>query len=158
MSICSRKSTRLQSYDYAQQGFYYVTICVVDRKEFLGNIYLEKMHLNSTGEIVLQELQNLACHYDNICLHEYVIMPNHLHAILEIVDKRLPGAASGAPTVTLGNVVRGFKSGVTRITGRKIWQRGYYEHVIRDAIDYQCIATYIQNNPQNWNKDDEKIR
>lgn len=149
-----RKSIRLKSYDYTKTGLYFVTICAWQQKCIFGQIDNRKMHLNTVGEIVNQQWCDLTNHYPAIELHSHVIMPNHLHAIIEVADDA--GAINLAPTV--GDIVRGFKARCTRvvnasISGLKLWQRNYYEHIIRDEPSYLQILEYIENNPAKWAED-----
>lgn len=163
MSISSRVSIRLPGHDYSQNGMYYVTLCTTDRKNIFGSIAEKTMLLNDKGSLVKDHLLLLRNHYHHVLLREYVIMPNHVHMIIEFVamcccTESLPGAINRAPTVTLGQVVGAFKAGVSRAVGHTIWQRNYYEHVIRNEIDYNKIAEYMRNNPADWGEDENNIR
>ncbi|MDR3264000.1 MAG: hypothetical protein LBT30_06805 [Clostridiales bacterium] len=128
------------------------------------------IQLSKIGKIVDEQIQLLSGHYGNVVVDKYVIMPNHIHFILllsgtsaageiggrDIADVcGITGAASGAPTI--GNIIRGFKAGVSRICNQSVWQRNYYEHIIRDANDYSEIWEYIDNNPSNWETDTENV-
>ena len=105
--------------------------------------------LTGYGENVKIHLESLHRHYDKICVDKYVIMPNHIHIIV-FIDK---GGASAAHTTTLGNLIRGFKAGVSRECGFSIWQRGYHDHIIRNENEYQKIWKYIDENPLKWAED-----
>ena len=187
-NIHQRKSIRLKGYDYSQAGLYFVTICIQDRECLLGDISNRKMHLNDAGKMVENEWLKLTNRFDNIKLHEFVVMPNHFHAILEIVRATLVVAQNNmviqndviqndvinlkmgqpqgiAPTKTLGDIVGAFQSIVTvkYIRGvknnnwhpfdGKLWQRNYWEHIIRNDNSYQTISDYIVNNPLKWSDD-----
>ena len=178
-NIHHRRSIRLKGYDYSQEGLYFITMCVQNRECLFGEIDNDEMILNDAGKMVENEWLKLPNRFQNIQLHEYVVMPNHFHAILEIVGATLVvaqnetvaqnniGQPQGiAPTgKTVGNMIGAFQSIVTveYIRGvkqnnykpfdGKLWQRNYWEHIIRNENDYQRIAQYIINNPENWNND-----
>jgi len=145
-----RKLNRLHNYDYAQIGAYFVTICTKDMKWLFGSIDGGTMTLNDNGIIVNNELHKISTHFNNVEISNYVVMPNHVHLIVVIISA---GAASGAPTMTIGNIIRGYKSGVSRLIGFSPWQRNYHDHVIRNQEDYKRIAEYIENNPARWAED-----
>jgi putative transposase len=217
--IHHRRSIRLKGYDYAQAGLYlpdgeagFITICCQDRACLFGEITNGQMICNDAGTMVENEWLKLPARFTNIQLHEYIVMPNHFHAILEIVGATLdvapvrvslvdtpnePNAPNEmvvqnndvpndgipietfaqndddsqkgqpqAPTgITVGDMVGAFQSivtveyirgvktnGWTPFNG-KLWQRNYYEHIIRDERSYQTISKYIINNPAKWEDD-----
>ena len=164
-----RKPTRLKSYDYTQDGYYYVTLCTQDRVEWFGMIEDGKMILNGYGKIVSICWNDLPNHYANVKLDEYIIMPNHFHGIITIVGAGSPRpapvtGAETAPLRTLGQVVAYFKYQSTkqmnvlrRTPGLQIWQRNYYERVIRDKTELHNARQYIQNNPSQWATDPENL-
>ncbi|MCL2682711.1 MAG: hypothetical protein FWE63_04395 [Bacteroidales bacterium] len=169
--IHHRRSIRLKGYDYSQAGLYFVTICVRDREHLFGEIINGEMVLNEYGKIVNAEWQYLKTKYPHIELHGYVIMPNHFHGIIQISEtsvgagfarpickhlSQFPlGRADPAPTATIGNIIGYFKYQTTKKINLsiKIWQRNYYEHIIRNNRSYKYIANYIINNPINWEND-----
>jgi REP element-mobilizing transposase RayT len=174
--IHHRRSIRLKEYDYSQGGLYFVTICCQDRICRFGKIENGEMILNELGEIVYNEWQNLTNKYSCVDLHEFIVMPNHFHAILQIVGagsarpegqanpegQAIPaqttGQANPAPTnpaPTLGNIIGYFKYQTTKKVdlSDKLWQRNYYEHIIRDERAYQNISDYIIHNPEKWQND-----
>jgi REP element-mobilizing transposase RayT len=182
-NIHHRRSIRLRNYDYSQEGFYYITICVDNRESLFGNIFSKEMILNKFGEIVYNEWLKTAELRKNIQLHEFVVMPNHFHAILEIMYKiesshnvgaycntplqqhdntplQQTGTPFRSPSQTIGAIVRGFKTTTTiqinkirNMPHEKFWQRNYYETIIRKQEDYAKISKYIANNPLNWGND-----
>lgn len=178
-NIHHRKSIRLKGYDYSQAGLYFITICVHNRECLFGEIIDGKMILNDTGKMADNEWVKIPERFTNVQLHEYVVMPNHFHAIMEIVGATLvvapndtvneKGQPQGiAPIVkpkTVGDMVGAFQSIVTveyirgvkqlgwQSFNGKLWQRNYWEHIIRDEQSYQRIADYIINNPKKWNDD-----
>ena len=146
-----RKSIRLPDYDYRQRGAYFVTLCTENRAEVLSQIGRGGALLRPVGRIAEQLLLHLPQHYP-VQIDKHVVMPNHLHCILHVT---VPSSA-----VSLSGIVCAYKSLTTkaanqamRTPGRKLWQRSYYEHIIRDEIDYQEIWQYIDENPQKWEID-----
>lgn len=175
-----RRSIRLQGYDYAQEGLYFLTLCVQNRKCLFGEIKETRMNLSAMGKVVEAEWLNTCTVRKNVELHAFVVMPNHFHAIIEIVHRR--GALHSpiniesalhspiniesecnspephqsqfkSPSQTVGAIVRGFKSSVSRQLGFSVWQRDYYEHIIRDEKAYGNISNYINENPLRWEMD-----
>jgi REP element-mobilizing transposase RayT len=179
-NIHHRRSIRLKGYDYSQAGLYFITICVKNRECLFGNIADGEMILNDAGQMVESEWLKLPERFKNIQLHEYIVMPNHFHAILEIVGATLvvaqkntvaqnndKGQPQGiAPTgKTVGDMVGAFESITTveyirgvknknwKTFDGKLWQRNYWEHIICNEKSYQTISDYIINNPLKWNDD-----
>ncbi len=167
--IRHRSSLRLKGYDYKQAGVYFVSMCTLNRTCFFGDIVNGEMMLNAEGQIVAGEWIKTAEIRNNIELDEWVVMPNHFHGILVINECR--GTARRAPTVeqfgkpvpnSIPTIIRSFKSAVTKrinklrnSPGAKIWQRNYYEHIIRNEDELNCIREYITNNPLKWEFDKE---
>ncbi len=231
----NRKSIRLKGYDYSQAGLYFITICCDDRKCLFGKISDGKMIFNETGNVANECWLQIPKHFPNAILHEYIIMPNHVHGIIELIPEILVGIQDNEPRTqniewaqniervqnveprqnefqkiiphSIGSIIRGFKIGVTkwiRQTSERsvraeniqpqpensqpqpensqpqpeniqpqpeniqpqpeniqpqllksIWQRNYYEHIIRNYQAYQNISNYIINNPTKW--DDDKF-
>ncbi|MBF0234075.1 MAG: hypothetical protein HQK65_13715 [Desulfamplus sp.] len=156
-----RRSIRLKGYDYSRAGAYFVTICVQDRECLFGKIVDGKMILNDTGKMVETCWLEIPEHFLHVKLDVFCIMPNHIHGVLIIIET--VGAKNILPlqhgtSKTIGSIVRGFKIGVTKwvrqqAPNQKVWQRNYYEHIIRDENDYNRIYDYIQNNPLKWELD-----
>ncbi len=167
----------MRGYDYSQPGAYFITICTHQRQPLFGDIVDGNMMMNAAGMMVEKYWHELANKFSGIQLHEYITMPNHIHGVVECVGAPLVGALiskhdkswvhddSGAPTrgaPTVGDIVGAFKSLTTNayIAGvnnqnwmafnGRLWQRNYYEHIIRDEHAYSNIAEYIRNNPQKW--------
>lgn len=149
--IHHRRSIRLQGYDYSQAGAYYVTIVVQGRECLLGEIVNGEMKLSHFGKIVQYVLFDLPKHYPHVELDSFCIMPNHLHIIIvlkhDVLVKRHP----------LSEIIRAFKSFsakrinlLRKTSGIPVWQRNYYEHIIRDEKDYETKRNYILMNLQNW--------
>ena len=163
----SRKSIRLKNYDYSQPGAYFITICTHNREMLFGKIVDGEMVLNAFGEIVAHEWVTTQTMRENIIIDAWVVMPNHIHGIIIIrrgTRRRAPTTEQfGQPTHnSIPTIIRGFKSTVTKqinglrhTPGAKIWQRNYYEHVIRNDDDLAEIREYIANNPLQWHLDRE---
>ena len=155
-NIHHRRSIRLKGYDYAQAGLYFITICVQNRECMFGEIIDGKMILNDAGKMIENEWINLKKRYENIELHEFITMPNHFHGILEIVVGAAPtvGDMMGAfKSISTVEYIRGVKNLNWQPFNGKLWQRDYYEHIIRDERAYENISNYIVNNPAKWAAD-----
>ena len=151
-----RHSIRLQNYPYHLSGMYSVTICTSQKQEVLGHIQNGTMKLGHVGEIVMAEWEDLPQRFPNVGLDEYVVMPNHFHAIVII----LPDADCPAPT--LGTIVGAFKSMSVRAVRSqigedscRIWQRNYYEQIVRTDAMLEGLRRYIRDNPAHWLTDPE---
>jgi putative transposase len=174
------RSIRLPGYDYSQAGAYFVTIVAQDRRCLFGSVKDGEMELNSVGKMVEKVWLEIPEHFDGVNVGIFIVMPNHIHGIIEIDNEnRLSGVearhavplpqnidnfeAFGKPVCgSIPTIIRSFKSEVTKryheMTNTKntrLWQRNYYEHVIRNEMDYQTIYDYILTNPLNWEKDEE---
>ena len=164
-----RKHLRLRGFDYGQPGAYFVTICTQKRRCILGDVVDDEVVLSPQGRIVSDCWHDLANHYEHIELDEFVVMPNHIHGIVVIIDS---GKGCGANEVgagfkpapkgrhSLSEVVRAFKTfSARRInhlrnrTGEPVWQRNYYEHGIRDDTSLLAVREYIVINPAKWSED-----
>ena len=160
-----RKSIRLKNHDYAQKGMYFVTVCVHGRKCILGDVCNGEMVLNECGKITDKCWNEIPKHFPRVVLDRYIIMPNHVHGIINMrrgTACRAPtGERFGKPVSgSVPTIVRSFKSAVTKRINeiRKtpctpIWQRNYHEHIVRDGSDLIRIQQYINENPSNWDND-----
>ncbi|MCF6775147.1 hypothetical protein L3V83_01045 [Thiotrichales bacterium 19X7-9] len=197
--IHHRRSIRLKGYDYSSKGFYFVTICTQNRQHFFGKIINEKLYLNDAGKMISHIWQQIPEIHNHINLHDYIIMPNHFHAIIEIsvraesisahsesisipskhittsnranmefaptnlsnnIKSAPTGKISGLPQIiqtfkryTTIEYMKGVKSKNWQPFDKKLWQRNYYEHIIRNQPAYLNISNYIKNNPKNWKND-----
>lgn len=181
--IHRRRSIRIQDYDYSREGFYFITICTFNHECFFGYIENDEMVLNKFGKIAYYEWLQTGEMRENVVLREFVIMPNHIHGIIEINDSirrgtmllvhqrgtKDQGTYQRAPTTeqfgkptsnTVPTIVRGFKSTVTKQIngirnkpGHSVWQRNYYEHIIRNEKSHNRIVEYIRFNPEKWMQD-----
>ena len=153
-----RRSIRLPAYDYAQAGAYFVTIVCKDR-----TLLLEDSRFRA---IVEEAWVWLADQYESVRLDQYVTMPNHLHGII-VIEDRCRGGSRAAPTQTpkrkpLGQLVGAFKTVSTKrineirgTPGAPVWQRNYYERIIRNEEELNRIRQYIIDNPAHWEEDRE---
>jgi putative transposase len=176
-----RRSIRLRGYDYSQAGAYFVTICTQNRERLFGEIVGGKMMLNDAGNMIKTVWQEIPLYYTGTEIDEFVVMPNHIHGIAIIVgatprgcpDKngQTQGQARGpAPTeytgaLSLGDIVHRFKTMTTKryVDGVKqwgwkpfpgrLWQRNYWEHIVRNETELNRIREYIHNNPAKWETD-----
>lgn len=151
-----RHSLRLKGHDYSQAGAYFITVCTHRRVLLFGAVTDADVHLNEIGAIVNQSWANLPNHYPGIELDSFIVMPNHVHGIILLGDE--PVRRHGIP-----EIVRGFKTFSARSANKRrrvgpaLWQRGYYEHVIRDERALNRIRAYITNNPARWADDPDNI-
>ena len=165
-----RKNLRLEGFDYAEEGAYFITICTYNRKCTLAKMIDNEVCLNNWGRDVESEWLQTAILRPYVISDAYMVMPNHFHAIF-FLDNQERATQRVAPTEkdrppglmprSIGAIVRQFKSQVTKqlkSNGRRskepFWQRNYYEHVIRDEDDLNRIREYIQNNPIRWLEDE----
>lgn len=206
--MLNRQSIRLKNYDYSQEGKYFITICCQNRASLFGTIDNGKMILNEAGNMIVTEWLALKNRFPHIELDEYVVMPNHFHGILGIVEETVGTSLAGVqnnktgdrngspqpkpqriiekgqpqgfaptnispteitPTIktapTVGNIIGAFKSisSVKYIRGiesknwkqfnKRLWQRNYWEHIIRNDDSFNRISAYIKNNPRKWYED-----
>ena len=148
-----RKANRLTNYDYSQNGAYFITICVKDKKPILSKVIKDniiksaEINLSKIGMIVDDAIKAIPEHYSGVYIDKYVIMPNHVHIIIRLENKC--GRIISAPTV-----VGGMKRYVSKTVGKPIWQKSFYDHIIRDELDYQTKWKYIDDNPEKWEKDE----
>jgi len=173
--IHHRRSIRLKGYDYSQPGAYFVTVCVKDRICLFGDVEQGEMILNDAGNMIKTWWLAIPGKYIHVELDECMIMPNHFHGIIKIVgadqcvcpdlsEYREKGEHIGSPlprimqwfkTMTINEYICGIDAhGWERFNG-KLWQRNYYEHIIRDEKELQLIREYIVNNPMQWELDTE---
>ena len=168
-----RKSTRLKNFDYSSAGAYFVTICVRDRMQILSEIVRTDLtsanktigiavgeglappeitvKLKPCGEIVKEQLQLIETRFPSVTVEDYVIMPDHIHAVIFLHGK----AGGASPSPTLDDVICAFKSLTSRSCKQKygiekIFQRSSAEHIVRDREDYETRRKYIYENPKRW--------
>ena len=174
-----RRSIRLKGYDYSRAGAYFITICTQDRACYFGHVAAGEMRLADAGHVAEQCWLAIPDHFPHVELDAFVIMPNHVHGIVVVSNTATSDAAVGAnnhspnhspnhlplpfrsPSRTIGSIVRGFKIGVTKWFRQNteivdVWQRNYFEHIVRDENSLNRLRQYIFNNPANWDVDQNR--
>ena len=175
-----RRSIRLKGHDYSQPGAYFVTICTRDQECLFGHVVNGEMRLNDAGEIAQRCWEEIPRHFPLVELDAFVVMPNHVHGIIVIqgrgeasvplhVSKERPGSdasplrqrPNGTQPGSLSAIVQNFKYISTRrmnaarsTPGTPVWQRGFYEHVVRDEEELRAIREYVLGNPARWDEDE----
>ena len=148
-----RKPIRIENYDYSSPGAYFITVCSSNREEIFWNgvgadiIRPQDVPLSAAGKIAEQGILQMAQHYENVAVDKYCVMPDHVHFILRI-ESDIGGRIISAPTVS--TVVGSMKRWVSRLIGRPILQKSFYDHGIRNQRDYDEIWEYIENNPLKY--------
>jgi len=149
-----RKRIRLNGYNYSYKGAYFITICVKDKHEMLGTIDVgaatcrPHITLSEYGKILDDAINNINNIYECVHVDCYVIMPNHMHMIVSILER---GRQVAAPTISL--VVGNMKRVVSKQIGFSLWQKSFHDHIIRSEDDYNRIWKYIDDNPTLWSED-----
>jgi len=169
-----RKQIRLKGYDYSKSGYYFVTICTQNRKEWFAKVKSRIMQLNEFGEFAKTFWSEIPGHFDDVEIDQFSIMPNHVHGIL-IIERNMVGDAYMRPNqgnafmhslqdktkMLLSKIIQQYKASVThKINNLQSdlqfqWQRSFYDHVIRNENELSGIREYIQNNPLKWDLDRE---
>ena len=153
--VPQRKPTRLPEHDYSQPGGYFVTVCTKEKAHLFGRLvgaghpagpYVE---LSEYGNIVERRIRSLSQAYSGVFVDAYVVMPNHIHLLLRFDPESGP-AGCPAPTTSLPKVISALKSLCSKDAAVPLWQRGYYEHILRNEEDFRACAEYILGNPARW--------
>ena len=176
--IHHRRSIRLKGYDYSTGALYFITFCCDKRQHLFCEIEHDEMILSDAGVIAHQCWHGIPQHFPNAVLHEYVVMPNHVHGIIELLPssvslcsdkKSLQPFSNDEKSYqihefqkmiprSIASIIKGYKIGVTKwfranTEVHTVWQRNYYDHIIRNEQSYQTISEYIRNNPARWEQD-----
>jgi len=176
MKFPVRKRNRLRSYDYSRDGFYYFTSNAKNNICYFGEVRNQVMHLNEYGQIVLEQWLWLEKQFPYVLCHEFVVMPNHVHGILEIkrdcirLKEGVLGSCSheAIKIKPLSELIGAFKMTASKRIGLLVkanisdtpgrpefqWHRSYHDHIIRSHNAYLRIARYINRNPENWRYDE----
>ena len=149
-NLPQRKNIRLPTYDYSNIGIYFITICIKNRANILSKIEKGKIVLYQYGKIIEKYILAINTKYNYICIKSYVNMPNHIHILCEIKERKNTDFSYNS---TIPFVISTIKRLSNKEFKEKIWQRNYYEHIVRDEQEYQKILEYIKNNPINWETD-----
>jgi REP element-mobilizing transposase RayT len=162
-----RRSIRLKDYDYSSPGAYFVTVVTYQRRCIFGEIVECEIRLNPFGQIVAQKWEWLPTQYPYVNTDSYIVMPNHFHGILQI-NESSRGGSRPAPTMKikpLGQLIGLFKTVSAKYVnlfrgtpGIPVWQRNYYEHIIRDQDELINIHSYILSNSDHWSEDPEYVQ
>ncbi len=175
MKLPQRKALRLKNYDYSTPGMYFITLCTKHHKELLSKIEVgtglpdcPQSKLTKYGEIANSQLSVMSDYYENIKIDKFVVMPNHVHMIIHILEKEIAYGQSGTPVPTtsgeercsrgaanslIPKFVSSFKRFCNKKYGENIWQSRYHDHIIRNTADYEKIWNYIDTNPIRWELD-----
>ncbi len=169
----TRKLIRLQEYDYSTPNAYFITICTENRQYLFWKTEIpvgtvidrpQVVPLSRYGTIVKNAIEAIPEHYPDVTVDNYVIMPNHVHLLLQIHGSILAakgGRSMNAPTgqaPTISRIIKNTKAAVSKQTGKSIWQKSFYDHVIRSDADYAQAWEYIDGNPPKWVKDELFIK
>ena len=156
MKVYNRKSLRLKGYDYSRAGKYFITTCTYKRQNLFGKIKNKKMILNHAGKIIKRWYLELENKYNTTC-HEYIIMPDHVHFIIEInadmslcTHIKLGQIVGWFKTFTTNEIIKEVKSKKLKPFYKKVWQRDYYESIIRTERGFERVVKYIKNNPLKY--------
>lgn len=155
-----RKPNRLNCYDYGEIGCYFITLCTHHRqslflmeKSSVGN-GLRAVPNNPANQVIRNWIAQLHHKFEGISIDQYVIMPDHLHFIINIKERcpggSVPDIMRFMKTMTTNEYIRGVKQGILQPFNKKLWQKSYYDHIIRNQQDYNEIWEHIENNPDKW--------
>ncbi|MCQ2441006.1 MAG: transposase [Clostridia bacterium] len=144
MVLLNRKANRLKNFDYSTDGYYFITICTNNKQKLLCDIVGDDAHIVPTkyGKIVEKYILSIKG------IDKYVVMPNHIHLIIKNENGTM-----WASSPTVSQKIKSFKILTTKSIGKSIFQRSFYDHIIRDENDYLRIWEYIENNPLKWSED-----
>ena len=154
MDLTKRKNIRLHHYNYSSNGAYFITICTKNKENLLWKNVgancvrtLDQLPLSKIGIVIENEIYKLNTVYENIKVDKYQIMPNHIHLIIFIYEDS-NGRTQFAPTIS--RIIKQFKGSITKQIGFSIWQKSFYDRVIRNEKEYQSVWNYIHNNPLKY--------
>ncbi|MBC8401317.1 MAG: transposase [Candidatus Marinimicrobia bacterium] len=156
-----RKPNRLPDFDYSRPGFYFVTICTKNMREYFGSIYVNELIPSAAGLVVDWHWRRILRHHKHVCLDVFQVMPNHIHGIIEI-DEVHRSIFTRRQDMLIPQIISRFKMQTAKQIRAEInsefqWQRSYYDHVIRSAESLEKIRAYILTNPENWERDHNRI-
>lgn len=154
MDLPKRKNIRLNDYNYSSNGTYFITICTKNKENLLWKNVgancvrpLDQLPLSKIGIVIENEIYKLNTVYENIKVDKYQIMPNHIHLIIFIYEDS-NGRTQFAPTIS--RIIKQFKGSITKQIGFSIWQKSFYDRIIRNEKEYQSVWNYIHNNPLKY--------
>lgn len=157
----SRKTIRIPGYNYKSNGYYFVTCCIENRLPLFGNIINGKMNLNDAGRMVHVKIANTSHYYPDVHTDAFVVMPDHIHAVFVLdgqgrthrpvpTDVGIPDVVKNIKTYTTTRYMQGIRNHYWQPFYKRLWQRGYHEHIIRNENDLNRVREYIINNPMTW--------
>jgi len=184
--LLARKPIRLKNYDYSSKGCYFLTVCTENRQGLFGEIENDKIILNHTGKMVNFWWSEISTHFTGIELDQYTIMPNHIHGIINIVgddrcvvpiqnnklsnnNKINNNGRTHRSAPTISDIIQWFKTITTnkymqnvknnnwQPFNKRLWQRSFHDHIIRNDRSLNAIREYISNNPVNWEQDIDNL-
>lgn len=139
-----RKRIHLKNYDYSKEGLYFITLCIKKRLDLLGKIKgINYIELTQEGILAEKYLKNMEQIYYPVTIDEYIIMPNYIHIIIHI---------NNSNNISISRIIKQYKMYVSKKIGYSIWQKSFYDHIIRHEKEYHIIK-YIKNNILNWKND-----
>lgn len=154
MDLPKRKNIRLNDYNYSSNGAYFITICTKNKENLLWKNVgancvrpLDQLPLSKIGIVIENEIYKLNTVYENIKVDKYQIMPNHIHLIIFIYEDS-NGRTQFAPTIS--RIIKQFKGSITKQIEFSIWQKSFYDRIIRNEKEYQSVWNYIHNNPLKY--------
>ena len=155
MTIPKRKQLRLPTYDYTKNGLYFITICIQNKKPLLGHIKEHIMLKSDAGQMIESIWYQLENKYNSLTLHEFVVMPNHIHGIIEFYNSTIPipTIIQNFKSLTTNRYIKQVHQNRWKPFNKRLWQRNYYEHIIRNDASLHTIQKYIINNPIKWKED-----
>ena len=157
MEQSRRKPNRIPNYDYSLPNIYFITVCAKNRSNYfwrnsdMSAPEINSIHLSDYGLITEQVILDIPNYYPAVHIDNYTVMPNHIHLLLRITTDA-DGRPIAAPTIS--TVVNQMKGVITKKVGFPIWQKGFYDHIVRGESDYRAIYEYIDNNPAKWIDDE----
>ena len=151
----NRKNIRLKNYNYQQDGLYFVTICIKNREHLLGKISNNEYFIYDSGVMIQSVWNNLSQYYQGVKSHDFVVMPNHIHGIIELKnsDMTLSEIIQRFKTFTTYQYINGVHHENWKSFNKRLWQRNYHEHIIRNDESLGKLQQYILNNPMQWKND-----
>jgi len=161
-----RLSLRFKDFDYSHARLYFLTTCTHERLPLLGEIKAAKLHLNAIGKIVSDSWFELPYHYARLRLDAFIVMPNHVHGLIALHNPVGAGLRPARRSDTLSEIVRAFKGFASRrvhtevrgFSKAQLWQRGFYDRIVRNGEECGKIRRYILRNPERWEYDRENAR
>ena len=152
----NRHSIRLKGYDYSNAGCYFITVCTQDKISLFGDIQEGEMIENEVGRMVYYWIEKIGTKFQDVQCYDTIVMPNHIHIIIQLMNhdtNKLSSIIQWFKTMTTNAYIKGVKGNGWQPFYKRLWQRDYYEHIIRNDHEHEMIANYIKTNPQRWIED-----